>query len=180
MPVYFLENYGLKVTSEDSIFIAPSADLIGKVVLRAFTSVWFGAVLRGDNEPIIIEEGSNIQDLTVIHTDIGMPVTIGKDCTIGHRVLLHGCSIGDNCLIGMGAIIMSGAEIGKNSVIGAGTLITEGKKTPPQSLIFGNPAICRRSLKDEEIAAIRRSSLIYQENARRFKAGLKVATSTAM
>jgi len=174
MPGYILEGYKPKIEDGDSTFIAPSADLIGKIILGASTGIWFGAVLRGDNEPITIGEGSNIQDQTVIHTEMGVPATIGKGCTIGHRALLHGCTIGDNCLIGMGAIVMNHAEIGPDSIVGAGALITEGKKFLPRSLIFGNPAVFKRFLNDKEIASIRKSAVNYIENARRFKSALEI------
>jgi len=172
MPAYQLNGHAPQIDDRDGVFIAASADLIGKVILGPRSSVWFGAVLRGDNEPITVGEGSNIQDQTVIHTDMGVPATIGTGCTIGHRALLHGCTIGDNCLIGMGAIIMNHAQIGANSIVGAGALVTEGKQFPACSLIYGNPAVVKRSLRDDEIAAIRKSAASYQSNARRFIAGL--------
>lgn len=174
MPNYILEGHEPKMEDRNSVFIAPSADIIGKIILGASVSIWFGAVLRGDNEPIAIGEGSNIQDQSVIHTDMGVPATIGKNCTVGHRALLHGCTVGDNCLIGMGAIIMNHAEIGPDSIVGAGTLVTERKKFPPRSLILGSPAACKRSLSDAEVIAIRESAIRYQENAKRFKTALEI------
>lgn len=153
-------------------FIADSADLIGKVVLEDDVGIWFGAVLRGDNEIISVGRGSNIQDNAVLHTDMGFPLTIGAGCTIGHRAMLHGCTIGENTLIGMGATVLNGAVIGRNCLIGAGALITEGKQIPDNSLVVGAPGKVIRELDAEAIDGLRRSAQGYIANARRFAAGL--------
>jgi len=154
-------------------WVADSAQVIGAVNLAANASVWFGAVIRGDAEPIDIGEGSNIQDGSVLHTDPGKPLTVGNFVTVGHQVMLHGCTIGDNCLIGIGAIILNGAKIGKNCLVGAGALITEGKEFPEGSMIIGAPARVARALSPEQIQNIRQPTLHYIENARRFQSGLK-------
>jgi len=154
-------------------WVAPDAQLIGKVVLEEGASVWFGAVLRGDNEEIRVGRDSNLQELTVCHTDIGFPLTIGANCTIGHRAMLHGCTIEDGALIGMGAIILNGARIGAGSLIGAGALIAEGKVIPPGSLVMGAPGKIIRELDDEARAGLLKSAEGYRRNAARFRAGLK-------
>jgi len=153
-------------------FVAPGCYVIGKVVLEAGSSVWFGSTLRGDNETITLGVGSNIQENCVLHTDIGYPLTIGKGCTIGHKVMLHGCSIGDNSLIGMGATVLNGAKIGNNCLIGAGALITEGKEIPDGSLVMGVPGKVVRALDEEAIEGLRKSALGYQANMRRFRDGM--------
>jgi len=173
MAIYSLEGH--KPQIDKTVFAAASADIIGKVTIGKGAGIWFGAVLRGDIEPIIIGEGSNVQDLSVIHTEKGAPAIIGKNCTIGHKALIHGCAIGDNCLIGMGAIIMNYAEIGAESLVGAGALVTERKKFPPRSLIIGSPASVKRSLALEEIAEIRRNVENYQKNAARYRNRLEIA-----
>jgi carbonic anhydrase/acetyltransferase-like protein (isoleucine patch superfamily) len=155
-------------------WIAPEASVIGKVVIEAGVSVWFGACLRGDNEVIWISEGTNVQENCVMHTDKGFPLSIGAGCTIGHKVMLHGCTIGDNTLIGMGVIVLNGAKIGKNCLIGAGALITENKTIPDGSLVMGTPGKVARELDDKAIMGLRASALHYQDNMRRFKAGLSV------
>src|SRR5690606_16931240 len=175
MPVYALDGVSPSFDDEDSNWIAPDATLIGKISLGRDVGVWFGAVLRGDNEPITIGEGSNVQEHTVMHTDMGFPLTVGRGCTIGHRAMLHGCTIGDNSLIGMGAIVLNGARIGNNCLVGAGGLVTEGKEFPDGSLIVGSPAKAVRSLDEQAIAMLRLSALHYVENGRRFKKGLKPA-----
>lgn len=157
----------------DSVWIAPDATVIGDVSLGANVGIWFGAVLRGDLEPIVIGEDSNLQEHTIVHTDPGFPVTVGRGCTIGHRALLHGCTVGDNSLIGMGAIILNGARIGNNCLVGAGALITEGKSFPDGSLILGSPARTMRELDEKAIAGLRDSAARYVANARRFKSELK-------
>ncbi|AXC49833.1 gamma carbonic anhydrase family protein [Paracoccus suum] len=151
---------------------APDAQLIGRVELLAGASVWWGAVLRGDNEVIRIGVGSNLQDLCVCHTDIGCPLTVGEDCTIGHRAILHGCTIGDGVLVGMGAIILNRAVIGEGALIGAGALIPEGKVIPPGALVVGSPGRVVRQLDDAAQAELRASARRYRENAARFGAGL--------
>ncbi len=153
-------------------WVAETASVIGDVSLEEDASVWFGAVLRGDNEPIRIGRGSNIQDLCVLHTDPGFPLTIGADCTIGHRAILHGCTIGEQSLVGMGATVLNGARIGRNCLIGAAALITEGKEIPDGSLVVGAPGKVVRGLTEEEIAGLARSAERYVENAKRFSGGL--------
>lgn len=153
--------------------MAPDANIIGDIVLEEATSVWFGCTLRGDNERITIGAGSNVQENTVMHTDMGYPLTIGKGCTIGHKAMLHGCTIGDNSLIGMGATVLNGAKIGKNCLIGAGALITEGKVIPDGSLVMGAPGKVVRELDEAAIENLREAALGYQANMRRFKTGLK-------
>lgn len=170
MTIYAL-NDRHPVLHEDS-WVAPDANLIGDVRLSMGASVWFGCTLRGDNEPILIGEGSNVQENSVFHTDMGAPLTVGRNCTIGHKVMLHGCTIGDNTLIGMGAIILNHARIGKNCLIGAGALITEGKDIPDGSLVMGAPGKVVRQLSDEAIAGITDSAIRYQDNMRRFRSGL--------
>lgn len=152
----------------DDAWVAPGCYVIGDVSLEAKTSVWFGTTLRGDNERITIGAGSNVQENCVMHTDMGFPLRIGAGCTIGHKVMLHGCTIGENTLIGIGAIVLNGAVIGKNCLIGAGALITEGKHIPDGSLVMGAPGKIVRSLDDAAIERLRISALHYQENAVRF------------
>jgi len=151
-----------------NVFIAPNATVIGNVILSKQSSVWYGAVLRGDNDLIEIGEGTNIQDLSMIHVDPQKPVRIGSGCTIGHRAIIHGATIGDNVLVGMGAIVMNEAEIGDNCIIGAGSLVTEKKIIPPNSLVVGSPARVVKRLSDEQMSAIRRNSAVYIANAERF------------
>jgi carbonic anhydrase/acetyltransferase-like protein (isoleucine patch superfamily) len=156
-------------------WIAPSAAVIGRVRLKPGASVWFGATLRGDNEWITIGERSNVQDNCVLHTDPGFPLDIGEDCTIGHLVMLHGCSIGANSLIGIGAVVLNGARIGRNCLIGAKALVTEGKTIPEGSLVMGAPGKVVRPLTDAEIAGITRAAAGYVANASRFAAGFAVS-----
>lgn len=175
MPIYALDGVAPVFEDEATNWIAPDATLIGRLRIGRDVGIWFGAVLRGDNEPIAIGEGSNVQEHTVMHTDVGFPLTIGKGCTIGHRAMLHGCTIGDNSLVGMGAIVLNGARIGDNSLVGAGALVTEGKEFPPNSLIVGSPAKAIRQLDDKAIELLRWSAAHYVENGRRFAKGLKPA-----
>jgi len=177
MAIYSLE--GRQPQIDKTVFIAASADIIGKVTIGARAGIWFGAVLRGDIEAITVGEGSNVQDLSVIHTEKGAPAVIGKNCTIGHKALIHGCTIGDNCLIGMGAILMNYVEIGAESLVGAGALVTEGKKFPPRSLILGSPARLARSLTAEDMAAIRHNADNYQKNAARYQKSLRLLPDQA-
>jgi carbonic anhydrase/acetyltransferase-like protein (isoleucine patch superfamily) len=156
----------------DEYWIAPNAVVAGHVILKKNASVWFGAVLRGDNEPIIVGENSNIQDNSVLHTDVGQPLTIGDNVTVGHMVMLHGCTIGDGTLIGIGSVVLNGARIGKNCLVGANSLITEGKEFPDGSMIFGAPAKVVRQLEPEQAARMGMGALGYVQNWRRFKAGL--------
>ncbi|MCB1389091.1 MAG: gamma carbonic anhydrase family protein [Rhodobacteraceae bacterium] len=154
-------------------WVAPDANLIGKVRLAAGASVWFTATLRGDNEWIELGEGSNVQEGCTLHTDIGYPLVIGRDCTIGHNVILHGCTIGDETLVGMGATILNGARIGRNCLIGAGALITEGKEIPDGSLVMGSPGKVVRALDETAITRLRQSARYYRDNMRRYRAGLR-------
>jgi carbonic anhydrase/acetyltransferase-like protein (isoleucine patch superfamily) len=153
-------------------WIAPNAVVAGHVILKKNASVWFGAVLRGDNDPIVIGENSNIQDNSVLHTDIGSPLTIGDNVTVGHMVMLHGCSVGDGSLIGIGSIVLNGAKIGRNCLVGAGALITEGKEFPDNSMIIGAPAKAVREISPEQAARISAGSMGYVRNWQRFKAQL--------
>ena len=171
MAVYELDGVAPQVDA--SAWIADSAEVMGNVSLGADASVWFGCVLRGDTERMSVGEGSNIQDLSVLHADLGMPLTIGRHVTVGHKVMLHGCTIGDESLIGIGAIVLNGARIGKNCLVGAGALVTEGKEFPDGSMIIGSPAKAVRQLTDGQKEALRQGALHYQENARRFRDGLK-------
>ena len=164
---------GVAPTLAQGAWIADSAQVIGNVHLAEDASVWFGAVLRGDNDPISIGKGANVQDGSVLHTDKGKPLDIGEYVTIGHNVILHGCSIGSESLIGMGAIVLNGAKIGRHCLVGAGALVTENKEFPDGSLIVGNPAKVVRTLTDEQIAGLRRSAEGYVANAKRFSAGLR-------
>ncbi len=168
MTIYAFDGHRPKLPPEGEYFIAPTAAVIGRVELRPRASVWFGAVLRGDNEPIVIGEGSNIQDNCVLHTDPGFPLTVGRDVVVGHSVILHGCTIGDGVLVGMGATVMNGVEIGRNSVIGAGALIPEGKEIPPNSLVVGMPGRVVRELSDEEAAALVEGARHYAEKFPRY------------
>jgi len=157
----------------DGHFIAANATVIGRVRLLPKTSVWFGSVLRGDNELIELGSGSNVQDGCVLHTDPGFPLTVGAGVTVGHRAMLHGCTVGDNTLIGIGSTVLNGARIGANCLVGANSLITEGKSFPDGSLILGTPARVVRSLTAEEIAAAGQSARHYVANAARFNTGLE-------
>ena len=157
----------------DTAWVADSAQVIGDVDLASDCSIWFGTVVRGDTETIRIGRGSNVQDACVLHADRGQPLTIGEDVTVGHRVVLHGCTVGDGSLIGMGAVVLNGAKIGKGCLVGAGALVTEGKEFPDGSVILGSPAKAVRSLSDEQQLGLRQSALHYVANARRFGNGLK-------
>ncbi len=168
--IYALDGHAPQI--HPTAWIAPDAVLIGKVVIGAHASVWFGAVLRGDNEEITLGAGSNIQEHCVLHTDMGFPLTIGADCTIGHKAMLHGCVIDDGVLIGMGATLLNGARIGAGSLIGAGALVTEGKEIPPGSLVMGSPGRVVRTLDDAARARLLLSAQGYQANAARFAKGL--------
>ncbi|WP_137921758.1 gamma carbonic anhydrase family protein [Hydrogenophaga sp. 2FB] len=171
MAIYELDGTSPRLA--DSAWVADSAQVMGNVVLGEGSSVWFGAVLRGDNDPITIGRGSNIQDGSVLHADIGFPTTLGDNVTVGHQVMLHGCTIGDESLIGIGATVLNGARIGKNCLVGAGSLVTEGKEFPDGSMILGSPARVVKSLSPEQIEGLRRSARSYIANAERFRKGLK-------
>ena len=150
-------------------WVAESATVVGRVELGAGANIWYGAVLRGDNEWITVGDRSNVQDGSVLHTDMGSPLTLGADVTIGHQVMLHGCTIGDNTLIGIQSVIMNGARIGRNCIVGAGSLVTEGKQFPDNSLIVGSPARNIRTLTDEQVEGLRMSAAHYVANAARHR-----------
>ena len=171
MPLYSLGDLSPSLGSD--AWAAPSADLIGDVRLGARASVWFGAVLRGDNTPLILGEETNFQDGAVGHSDADYPLTIGARVTVGHQAILHGCTVADDCLIGMGARILNGAVIGPESIVGAGALVTEGKQFEPGSLIVGAPARVVRQITDEERRLLRLSAAHYAEKARRFATELR-------
>lgn len=164
---------GIRPQIHPTAWVAPTAVLIGNVIVGAQANIWFGAVLRGDNEPIVVGEGSNIQENSVLHTDMGFPLTIGANCTIGHKAMLHGCTIDAGSLIGMGATLLNGAKIGAGSLVGACALVTEGKEIPPGSLVMGAPAKVVRTLDAEAQARLLRSAAGYQANAARFAKGMK-------
>jgi carbonic anhydrase/acetyltransferase-like protein (isoleucine patch superfamily) len=173
MAIYELDGQAPELPADGHCFIADTATVIGKVRLKSSASVWFGAVLRGDNEWIEIGEGSNVQDNSTCHTDPGFPLTIGKNCTVGHNVILHGCAIEDGALVGMGSIVMNGARIGRGSVVGAGAVITEGKQFPEYSLIIGAPARVIRTLEPAQVEKMGDTARSYMRNGPRFKKGLK-------
>lgn len=167
MPIYRL---GEKIPQlAASVWVAPNATVIGDVRLATNVSIWWNAVLRGDNDPIVIGENTNIQDGSVLHTDVGEPLTLGRDITVGHKVMLHGCTVGDGSLIGMGSIILNGAVIGKQCLIGAGTLIPEGKVIPDRSLVVGSPGRVIRELSDAQLIMLANSAVHYVENAERYR-----------
>lgn len=168
MAIYELDGTKPELPADGLYWVAETASVIGKVRLHTNVSIWYGSVLRGDNELIEIGTRSQIQDNATLHTDPGFPLTIGRDCVIGHNVVLHGCSIGDASLIGMGAIVLNGAKIGANCLVGAGALITEGKRFAAGSLIVGSPARVVRQLTDEEKQALRLSAAHYAEKAVRY------------
>ena len=177
MPIYSLDGKHPVFEDVESSWVAPDASLIGDVIIGRDVGIWFCSVLRGDTEPIRVGARSNIQEHTMMHTDPGFPLTVGEGCTIGHRALLHGCTIGDNSLIGMGAIVLNGARIGANSLVGAGALVTEGKEFPDGSLIVGSPAKVVRQLDQAAMDRLKLSAAHYVANQRRFKKGLGSATS---
>lgn len=171
MAVFELD--GVRPELHPESWIAESATVLGRVVMHKDSSVWFGATVRGDNDPVIIGEGSNVQDGSVLHTDVGVPLTIGKHVTIGHLVMLHGCEIGDGSLIGIGSIILNGAKIGKNCLIGANSLITENKVIPDGSMVMGAPGKVVRELTEQQIQMMQAGSHHYVENWKRYAKGLK-------
>ena len=175
MPVYALDGVAPQLPEEGACWIAPTAAVIGKVKIAPLASVWFGAVIRGDNEWISIGEASNIQDGAVLHTDPGLELTIGRSCTIGHKAILHGCTVGDNTLIGMGAVILNRASIGRNCLIGANALITEGKVIPDNSLVMGQPGRVTGAIDGAAAARLAASAENYVRNWQRFAAGLTPA-----
>lgn len=173
MPLYALDDIAPTLATDGSVWIAPDAHIIGRVHLAAEVNVWFGAVIRGDNEPIVIGPRTNIQEGAMLHADPDMPLTIGSDVTVGHHAILHGCTVGDCTLIGMGATVLNRARIGAYCIVGANALITEGKEFPDYSLIVGAPAKAVRTLDASVAADLRASAAHYVGNARRFVAGLR-------
>jgi len=173
MPIYALGDSRPILPEEGEYWIAPDAQVMGNVTLERNASVWFSVVLRGDNEMITIGENSNVQDGSVLHTDPGSPLTLGKNVTIGHKVMLHGCTIGDNSLIGIGSIILNNTKIGKNCLIGANTLIAEGKDIPDNSMVLGSPGKIVRTLSDDQAAGLMLSAAHYVENWQRYTRELK-------
>ncbi|MFZ7321032.1 gamma carbonic anhydrase family protein [Comamonas jiangduensis] len=171
MAVYALD--GVEPQIAESAWVVDSAQVMGEVHLGADASVWFGTVVRGDTSSITIGEGTNVQDASVLHADLGMPLVIGRHVTVGHQVMLHGCTIGDESLIGIGAIVLNGAKIGKNCLVGAGALVTEGKEFPDGSMIIGSPARVVKQLTAEQMQGLRQSAQHYIDNARRFRVGLR-------
>lgn len=171
MAVYALDGVEPKIA--ESAWVADSAQVMGEVHMGADASVWFGTVVRGDTSSITIGEGTNVQDACVLHADLGMPLVIGRHVTVGHQVMLHGCTIGDESLIGIGAIVLNGAKIGKNCLVGAGALVTEGKEFPDGSMIIGSPARVVKQLTAEQMQGLRQSAQHYIDNARRFRVGLR-------
>ena len=177
MPIYALDGVAPQLDDPEGLWIAPDATIVGRVELGREVGIWFGAVLRGDNELISVGARTNVQEQVIMHTDPGFALTVGTGCTIGHRALLHGCTVGDNSLIGMGAIVLNGARIGNNSLVGAGALVTEGKEFPDGALIVGSPAKVVRMLDEAAIARLRQSADRYVINAARFRKGLQPTQS---
>ena len=172
MNVYNLGAVAPTLPPDDEYWIAPGAVVIGNVILKTNASIWFNAVARGDNDPIVVGENSNVQDGSVLHTDTGSPLTIGANVTVGHMVMLHGCTIGDGTLVGIGSIIMNGARIGKNCLIGAGSLITEGKEIPDNSMVMGAPGKVVREIEARQAMILAGSAAHYVENWKRYRAQL--------
>jgi carbonic anhydrase/acetyltransferase-like protein (isoleucine patch superfamily) len=173
MPIYELDGQAPEFPGDRQYWVAETATLIGRVRLKREASVWYGAVLRGDNEWIELGERSQVQDNATLHTDPGFPMVIGSNCVIGHNVILHGCIVGDDSLIGMGAILLNGVRIGKNSLVGAGSVVTEGKAFPDNSLIVGAPARAIRTVDEKMSAMIREGADIYVQRWQRYAKGLK-------
>ncbi len=171
MAVFALDEHSPDL--HDSVWVAETASVIGNIIMAEESSVWFGAVMRGDNEPITIGARSNVQDNAVLHSDPGQPLTIGEDVIIGHQVMLHGCTIGDGCLIGIGATVLNGAQIGAGSIIGAHALVTENKVIPPNSLVVGAPGRVIKTLGEAEAQMLKLNAQVYVSNAKRFKYGLR-------
>ena len=169
MPLYPMDGFSPELPPDGDCYIAPDAVLIGRVRILKGASVWFGAVLRGDNDWITVGENSNVQDQSIIHVDPGQPVAIGKGVTVGHRVIIHSATIGDNALIGMGAILLNRARIGRNCLVGAGALVTEGKEFEDGQMILGSPAKAIKALTDEQIAGLRLSAETYVANGKRYR-----------
>ena len=172
MPLYELDGQSPETPAEGQYWVAPDAHVMGKVQLGENVGIWFGAVLRGDNEWIRVGRDTNIQEHAMLHTDMGFPMEIGEGCTIGHGAILHGCTLGENVLIGMGAVVLNGAKIGAGSLVGAGALVTEGREYPPRSLIVGSPAKAIRTLDDGTLEKLKGSAAGYVKNWKRFAKGL--------
>ncbi len=170
--IYALDGIAPDLPADGDFWIAPDANVIGRVTLGGGTSVWFGATLRGDNEEVRIGAGTNIQEACVLHTDMGYPLDVGADCTIGHKAILHGCTVGDGSLIGMGAVVLNGARIGRGCLVGAGALVTEGREIPDNSLVVGAPGRVVRSLDAAALAGLQASAALYRDKMRRFRGGL--------
>lgn len=171
MAIYQIDD--LTPDIHESAWVADSAQVVGRVTLAEGVSVWFGVVIRGDMDAINVGSGSNIQDNSVLHADHGVPLNIGENVSIGHQVMLHGCTIGDGSLIGIQAVVLNGAKIGKNCLVGAGALVTEGKEFPDGSMILGSPARVVKQLSAEQIDGLKMIARHYMDNARRYKTGLK-------
>jgi carbonic anhydrase/acetyltransferase-like protein (isoleucine patch superfamily) len=171
MAIYQLGEHAPEIDA--SAYVADSANLIGKVTVEANASVWFGVTIRGDNERITIGENSNVQEGTVMHTDLGFPLTLGKNVTVGHQAMLHGCTIGDGSLVGIQAVVLNGAKIGQGCLVGAGALVTEGKEFPDNSLILGSPAKVVRTLTEEDLQRLAGNAANYVARGQLFKAQLK-------
>jgi carbonic anhydrase/acetyltransferase-like protein (isoleucine patch superfamily) len=173
MTIYALGDSKPQFPPQGEYWVAPNASVIGNVILHVNASVWFGAVLRGDNEPISVGPDSNIQDGSVLHTDMGSPLTLGRGVTVGHKAMLHGCEVGDYSLIGIGAVVLNGVKIGRNCIIGANALLTEGKVIPDNSLVVGQPGKVVRELQPGQIEALKASAAHYVQNWRRYAQDLK-------
>ena len=171
MAIYQLDAHTPQLA--ESAWVADSAQVIGRVTLEAYTSIWFGSILRGDSEHLHIGAGSNVQDGCVLHADAGIPLTLEANVSVGHKVMLHGCTVGEGSLIGIGAVVLNHARIGRNCLVGAGALVTEGKEFPDGSMILGSPAKVVKTLSTEQILGIRRIADHYIENAKRYQLGLK-------
>ena len=170
MPIYRLGDHAPDISA--AAYVAPNATLIGRILLGEGSSIWFGAILRGDNEPIVIGPMSNVQESVVMHTDPGYPLTLGTGVTVGHQAMLHGCTVGDNALVGIQAIVLNGAVIGRDSLVGAGAIVTERKSFPPRSLILGAPAKVVRELTDAEVAGLPGIATNYRDRGLRYRTDL--------
>lgn len=175
MAIYALDDARPDLPADGLYWIAPDAVVVGRVILRRNASIWFGAVVRGDNEPITIGENSNVQDNAVLHTDAGSPLILGDNVTVGHQAMLHGCLVGDNSLIGIGAVVLNGARIGRNCLIGAKALVPEGMEIPDNSLVVGAPGRVLRPVSEAQVLMLGQSAAHYVSNWRRYAAGLKPA-----
>ncbi|MCG6903051.1 MAG: gamma carbonic anhydrase family protein [Rhodobacter sp.] len=174
MTLYALGELSPQLPEDGDCFIAPDANVIGNVVISSAASIWFGSTLRGDNEPIVVGRGSNVQENCVLHTDPGYPLTIGENCTIGHKAMLHGCTVGDGVLVGMGATVLNGAVIGAGALLGAGALVAENKEIPPGALVVGAPGRVIRQLDEAAMQKLLASALFYQKRMRMYRSDLKV------